>query len=70
MEKKNCLYEVFASIDKYGYYIDNAKFLVISSNIEEAIDKVREFLRSQESVRSFLILGAQEITEEYYQVVL
>jgi len=68
--KEDFLYEILVSISIIECPIElTSKLLVVSSNIEGAISKAREFLKDQEKIKEFRILEVKEISEKCYHLI-
>jgi len=71
MEKK-ILYEVSILFEKSEQpFSFKPKYLwILSSNIEEAISKAKEFLRNEKISKGYKIIEVKEISEEYDYLIL
>ena len=71
MEKK-ILYEVSILFEKSEQpFSFKPKYLwILSSNIEEAISKAKEFLRNEKISKEYKIIEVKEISEEYDYLIL
>jgi len=71
MEKK-ILYEVSVLLEKSEQPFNfKPKYLwILSSNIEEAINKAKEFLENEKKIKEYKIIEVKEISEEYDYLIL
>ena len=71
MEKK-ILYEVSILLEKLELPFDfEPKHLwILSSSIEEAINKAKEFLENEKKIKEYKIIEVKEISEEYDYLIL
>ena len=71
MEKKT-LYEVFILFEKSEQSFNfKPKYLwILSSNIEEAISKAKEFLKNEKISKEYKIIEVKEISEGYDYLIL
>jgi len=71
MEKK-ILYEVSVLFEKSELPFDfEPKHLwILSSNIEEAISKAKEFLKNEKKIEEYKIIEVKEISEGYDYLIL
>ena len=71
MEKK-ILYEVSVLLEESEQPFNfKPKYLwILSSNIEEAISKAKEFLKNEKISKEYKIIEVKEILEEYDYLIL
>ena len=70
--KKKILYEVSVLLEKSEQPFNfKPKYLwILSSNIEEAINKAKEFLENEKKIKEYKIIEVKEISEEYDYLIL
>ena len=64
MEKKNCLYEI-SILFKKSRHFKPRYFWVLSSNIEKAINEVKELLKREKIAKEYKIIEVKEVSKEY-----
>ena len=70
--EKKILYEVSVLLEKSEQPFNfKPKYLwILSSNIEEAINKAKEFLENEKKIKEYKIIEVKEISEEYDYLIL
>ena len=72
MEKKNYLYEALVSVEIKNYLPDIPlrKIYIVSSTLEEAMDKLIDFLKNSKDIEKYEILEIRNLSEGYDHLIL